>query len=76
MPHVEINCFSGRTEEQKRRWAEKIAEDISEILECEIKSVSVVIKDVDEKDWKEEVWDKKIVADKDYLHKEPGYTYD
>ncbi len=76
MPHVEIHCFSGRTEEQKRRCAKKIAEDISEILGCEIKSVSVAIKDVDEKDWKEEVWDKKIVTGKDYLYKEPGYTCD
>jgi len=49
MPHVEIKCFSGRTEEQKRRCAEKVAEDISEILGCKISSVSVAIKDVDEK---------------------------
>lgn len=76
MPHVEIKCFSGRTEEQKRRCAEKVAEDISEILGCEISSVSVAIKDVAQKNWKEEVWDKNIVADKEYLYKEPGYTYD
>lgn len=49
MPHVEIKCFSGRSEEQKRRCAKRIAEDISEILVCEISSVSVAIKDVDEK---------------------------
>lgn len=76
MPHVEIKCFSGRTEEQKRRCAEKIAEDISEILVCDISSVSVAIKDVDEKNWKDEVWDKNIIIDKDFLYKEPGYTYD
>lgn len=76
MPHVEIKCFSGRTEEQKRRCAEKVAEDISEILGCEISSVSVAIKDVDQKNWKEEVWDKSIIADKEYLYKEPEYTYD
>lgn len=76
MPHVEIKCFSGRTEEQKRRCAEKVAEDISEILGCEISSVSVAIKDVDQKNWKEEVWDKNIVADNEYLYKKPGYTYD
>ena len=76
MPHVEIKCFSGRTEEQKRRCAEKVADDIAAILGCEISSVSVAIKDVDEKDWKEEVWDKNIIADKDYLYKKPGYTYD
>lgn len=76
MPHVKIKCFSGRTEEQKRRCAQKIAEDISEILECDMSSVSVAIVDVDREDWKEEVWDKDMVADKDYLYKEPGYTYD
>ena len=76
MPHVEIKCFSGRTEEQKIRCAEKVADDIASILGCEISSVSVAIKDVDEKDWKEEVWDKNIVTDKDYLYKNPGYTYD
>ena len=36
MPHVEIKCFPGRTEEQKTRCAEKIAEDIAEILGCNI----------------------------------------
>ncbi len=76
MPHVEIKCFSGRTEEQKRRCAEKVAEDISEILGCKISSVSVAIKDVDEKNWEEEVWNKNIITDKEYLYKEPGYTYD
>lgn len=76
MPHVEIKCFLGRTEEQKRRCAEKVADDIAAILGCEISSVSVAIKDVDEKDWKEEVWDKNIIADKDYLYKKPEYTYD
>ncbi len=76
MPHVELKCFPGRTEEQKRRCAEKIAADISEILVCDISCVSVAIKDVDEKDWKEEVWEKDIVADRDYLYKEPGYTYE
>lgn len=76
MPHVEIKCFSGRTEEQKRKCAEKVADDIAAILGCEISSVSVAIKDVDENDWKEEVWDKNIVTDKDYLYKKPEYTYD
>ena len=76
MPHVEFKCFSGRTEEQKRRCAEKVADDIAEILGCEISSVSVAIKDIDENDWKEEVWDKNIIPNKDYLYKKPGYTYD
>lgn len=57
MPHVEIKCFPGRTEEQKTRCAEKIAEDIAEILGCNTSSVSVAIKDISEAEWKEKVWD-------------------
>ena len=48
MPHVELKCFPGRTEEQKRKCAEKIAADISEILVCDISCVTVAIKDVAE----------------------------
>ncbi len=76
MPHVKIKCFSGRSEEQKRRCAQKIAEDISEILVCDISSVSVAIEDVEKEAWKEEAWDKDMAADKDLLYKKPEYTYD
>lgn len=76
MPHVEIKCFPGRTEEQKRKCAEKIAEDISEMLDCKLSTVSVAIKEVEQKTWKEDVWEKVIMAEKDCLYKEPGYSYD
>jgi len=76
MPHVEIKCFSGRTDEQKTRCAEKIAEDIAEILGCDTSSVSVAIKDVSQEDWKEKVWDAAIVPNEKYLYKKPGYDYD
>jgi 4-oxalocrotonate tautomerase len=74
MPHVEIHCFEGRTDEQKTLCAEKIAEVIAETLGCKTSSVSVAIKDVAEQDWKEKVWDKAIVPDEEYLYKKPGYT--
>lgn len=76
MPHVDIKCFSGRTEEQKRECADKIAEVIAETLGCETKSVSVAIKDVDQSDWKDEVWDKYIIPDEKYMYKKPGYSCD
>ena len=59
-----------------RKCAEKIAEDISEILGCDMESVSVAIEDVAQEDWKEKVWDKDMAADQDLLYKKPGYTYD
>ena len=76
MPHVEIKCFSGRTEEQKRLCAERVAESIAETLGCNVSSVSIAIKDVSEEDWKEKVWDTNIVPDANYLYKKPGYTYE
>ena len=76
MPHVEIKCFAGRTDEQKKTCAERISEGIAETLGCRTSSVSVAIKDVAEEDWKREVWDKSIVPDSRYLYKKPGYTYE
>ena len=74
MPHVEIKCFPGRTENQKKLCAEKISNVIAETLGCKTSSVSVAIKDVPEEKWKEEVWDKSIILEKDFLYKNPGYT--
>ena len=76
MPHVEIKCFEGRTDKQKTECAERITHVIAETLGCKTSSVSVAIKDIPEKDWKKEVWDKSIVPDEKYLYKRPGYSYD
>ena len=72
--NVEIKCFTGRTEEQKKECAERVAEVIAETLGCKTTSVSVAIKDIPEENWKEQVWDKSIVPDDQYLYKRPGYT--
>ena len=74
MPHVEIKCFPGRSEEQKTECANEIAEVIARTLGCRTKSVSVAIKDIPESEWKEKVWDKHIVPDSPFLYKKPGYT--
>ncbi len=74
MPHVEVKCFPGRTEEQKKECAEKITRAIVETLGCKEGSVSVAIKDIPESDWKEKVWDAQIVADEKVLYKKPEYT--
>lgn len=76
MPHVEIKCFIGRTDEQKILCAEKVAEVIATTLGCETSSVSVAIKDVPQDQWKEKVWDAHIIPDGQYLYKRPGYSYD
>ena len=74
MPHIEIKCFPGRSEEQKELCAEKVAQAAAEALGCKLSSVSVAIKEVEQADWKAQVWDKQIVPDADCLYKKPGYT--
>ena len=76
MPHVEIKCFAGRSDEQKKICAEKVAEVLAETLGCKTSSVSVAIKDIAEEDWKAEVCDKNIVPDREYLFNKPGYSYE
>jgi len=76
MPHVEIKCFSGRTDEQKKICAEKISEVIAETLGCKTSSVSIAIKDIPEDQWKSEVWDKSIKSEFESLYKKPGYSCD
>ena len=76
MPHIEIQCFPGRTDEQKTLCADKIAEAVAETLGCNTSSVSVAIKDVPQDQWKSRVWDRCIVPDAEFLYKKPGYTCD
>lgn len=76
MPHVEINCYPGRTEEVKQKCAEKIAEDVAAALGCNLSSVSVTIREVPREDWKAQVWDQKITTAGQELYVKPGYTCD
>ena len=74
MPHIEIQCFAGRTEEQKKQCADRIADIVAETLGCKTSSVSVAITDIPEDEWKEKVWDKCIAPVMNNLYKKPGYT--
>ena len=74
MPHVEIKCYPGRTEEVKLKCADKIAVDVAELMGCNLSSVSVAIKEIPQDEWKDKVFDGQIMADKDSLYVEPGYT--
>ncbi|MGN0401299.1 MAG: tautomerase PptA [Acetatifactor sp.] len=76
MPHIDIKCYPGRTEEQKNKLAERIAEDVAEIFGTKLSSVSVAIEDVQQEDWKEQVWDREIAPKRGRLYKEPGYDYE
>ena len=74
MPHVEIKCYPGRTDDQKLKCAEAVTKAITETMGCEASSVSIAIKEVEQADWKAKVWDTQIAAESDALYKKPGYT--
>lgn len=74
MPHIDVKCFPGRTEQQKKECAEQIANAVAVTLGCKLSSVSVAISDVEQEAWKTEVWDKQIVPNEDKLYKKPEYT--
>ena len=52
MPHIVIKMYPGRSEEQKRKLVNAIAEDIADIAKCELKLVSSSIEEVSSEEWK------------------------
>lgn len=76
MPHIEIKCYPGRSEQQKLALAMKISQDIAEVFGAPESSVSVAFTEIPSEDWKVQVWDTEIAPNMDTLYKKPEYTCD
>lgn len=74
MPHVSIKLWPGRSEEDKKRLADTIVENLVDITGCSEDSVSVAIEDVPSGEWKEKVYEPEIRAREEFLYKKPGYS--
>ncbi|MBT2793515.1 tautomerase family protein [Paraburkholderia strydomiana] len=74
MPHVIVKAWPGKTEEQKRRLAEAITEDVMRILGYGEESVSVGFEEITSDRWKDEVYRPDIEARSHTLYKKPGYA--
>ncbi len=74
MPHVIVKMYPGRTPEQKNRLAVAITESVTKIAECEEKSVSVSIEEIDPEVWPEKVYRPEILEKEETLIKKPGYN--
>ena len=74
MPHVIIKMHPGRTEEQKIKLAQAIADSVMKIAKCEEKSVSVAIEEIATEDWAETVYKPDIIEKEETLVKRPGYN--
>ena len=73
MPHVIVKLWPGKPEAQKARLAEKIAQDVMEILGSGEESVSVAMEEVKSSDWAKQVYQPDIKGKWDTLYKKPGY---
>ncbi|MBV8760164.1 MAG: tautomerase family protein [Deltaproteobacteria bacterium] len=74
MPHVIVKMLKGRTEDQKRRLAEAITEDVMNHASVGEESVSVSIEEYASGEWTKKVFEPDIASKPDKLYKKPGYT--
>jgi 4-oxalocrotonate tautomerase len=74
MPHVIVKLWPGKTQEQKRRLADRITKAVMDVLNYGEESVSVAFEEVSSKDWAEKVYKPDIVNQPEKLYKKPGYT--
>ena len=75
MPHVIVKLWPGKSEQQKVQLAEKITNDVINVLSYGEKSVSVSIEEIKPDDWKEKVYNTDILECPGKLYKKPGYKY-
>ncbi|MCR0981125.1 tautomerase family protein [Roseomonas populi] len=73
MPHVVVKLYAGRSEQQKARIAELVAQAIIDGAGSSEGSVSVAIEDVQPDQWTAEVYEPDIQGRQDKLYKMPGY---
>jgi 4-oxalocrotonate tautomerase len=73
MPHVIVKLWPGKSEKQKTELAQRIAEDVMEVLKYGGESVSVAFEEVSARDWAEKVYQPHIVNAPGTLYKKPGY---
>ena len=73
MPHVIVKLHPGRSIEQKFELAEKIIDNIAEVIECDKRLISVAMEDVPPEEWFEKVYGPDIEGRLDQLIIKPGY---
>ena len=74
MPHVIVKLWPGKSEEQKTRLADKITQDVMNVLHYGEESVSVAFEEVRPEEWREKVYQADILRSPEKLYKKPGYT--
>jgi 4-oxalocrotonate tautomerase len=73
MPHVIVKLWPGQSEARKKRLADKIAQDVMDVLDYGEESVSVAFEEIKSSDWAKQVYRPDIKGKWNTLYKKPGY---
>jgi 4-oxalocrotonate tautomerase len=73
MPHVIVKLWPGKTDKQKKELAERITQDVMDVLNYGDESVSVSFEEVSASEWAEKVYRPDIEKQPEKLYKKPGY---
>ena len=73
MPHVIVKLWPGKSDEQKRRLAQAITDDVMSFLSCGEPSVSVAFEEVSADQWADKVYRPDIMNKPETIYKKPGY---
>ena len=74
MPHVIVKLWPGKSETQKSRLTERIAQVVMDVLNYGDESVSVAFEEISAKEWKDKVYKQDVLSQPEKLYKRPGYT--
>lgn len=74
MPHVTVRLYPGTGEEEKATLATAIQQAVMAAIGAKKDAVSVSIREVDARDWQQEVYKKEIVKNAQDVYIKPGYT--
>lgn len=71
MPHISIKMLKGRTDEQKKLAADKLADALCKAIGCTPDHISVAVEDYTAQEW-QDVFLKEI-TENDSIVKKPNY---
>lgn len=71
MPHITIKMLKGRTDEQKAKAAQQVADALVEAIGCNGDHISVAVEDYTPQEWQDVF--RKEVTESDHIFKEPHY---
>ena len=71
MPHITIKMLKGRTDDQKKLAADKVAAALVDAIGCNPEHISVAVEDFTPVEWQDEF--RKEVTESEHIYKEPHY---